>query len=192
MSDDLSQKQALFCLEYLVDLNATQAAIRAGYPKRSAGSMGYKLLSNEKVQDSLKKLFAERRQRLEVTADNTIKELARMAFSDLKDFAKWGQKRVLIGAAKDKDGKRKRRKSIMVNFVDFINSDQVDGAQVQQVKIDKHGQASIKLYDKTKSLETLARHFGLTGPDSGDGALSKFMDTVKDAYEMGKHYKKPE
>ena len=187
MFEDLSPKQEIFCLEYLVDLNATQAAIRAGYPQKSARSMGHKLLSNEKVQERLKVLFDERRARLEVTGDNTIKELARLAFSDLKDFARWGQRRVLV-----KQGKGKRRKGVMFNFVDFINSDQVDGAQVQSVKIDKHGQASIKLYDKTKSLETLARHFGLTGPDAGEGNLAKFMDTVREAYEMGKHYKKPE
>ena len=187
MSDELTKKQEIFCLEYLVDLNGTQAAIRAGYPKKSARSMGSKLLAHPKVQDRLKILFEERRERLEVTADNTIKELARLGFSDMKHFARWGQKRVLIS-----QGKGKRRKGIYVNFVDFINSDQVDGSQVQSVKIDKHGQASLKLYDKTKSLETLARHFGLTGPDSGDSGLANYLKTVQEAYEMGKHYKKPE
>lgn len=75
MPRPLSEKQWLFIKEYLVDLNATQAAIRAGYSEKTAYSAGQRLLKHVEVQKAVTKAQAERSQRVEVTQDYVINNL---------------------------------------------------------------------------------------------------------------------
>lgn len=82
----LSPKQELFCREYLVDLNATQAAIRAGYSKNTAYSQGQRLLKNVEVKKRIDKLMAERAERIEITADNVLDDLVAMRNMDIIDI----------------------------------------------------------------------------------------------------------
>ena len=70
-----SDKQAAFCLEYLVDLNATQAAIRAGYSKKTANESGPRLLVNVGIQAAIQFLFKERSERVEITQDYVLRML---------------------------------------------------------------------------------------------------------------------
>ncbi len=75
----LRKKQEKFCHEYLIDLNATQAAIRAGYSKHTAKEMGYEHLTKPHIQDFISELQAETRDRTLVTVDfviNGIKDIA--------------------------------------------------------------------------------------------------------------------
>src|SRR3954467_14617733 len=78
----LNDRQARFVAEYLVDLNATQAAIRAGYSAASARQMGAENLSKPDIQAALAEARAVRGRRTEVTADRVVLELARVAFGD--------------------------------------------------------------------------------------------------------------
>lgn len=71
----LSDKQALFCREYLIDLNATQGAIRAGYSKRSAMQIGEENLRKHDIQAEIQRLIADRSQRTEITADYVLKKI---------------------------------------------------------------------------------------------------------------------
>lgn len=80
----LTAKQEAFCQEYLVDLNATQAAIRAGYSQRQAGGIGYENLKKPQIAERIKEAMAERAQRVQITQDRVLQELARLAFSDLR------------------------------------------------------------------------------------------------------------
>lgn len=80
----LSPRHETFCREYLVDLNASQAAIRAGYSKAAAGALGYDLLQIPKVAARVKQLMDERAARVQITQDRVLRELARLAFSDLR------------------------------------------------------------------------------------------------------------
>lgn len=70
----LTDKQETFCREYLIDLNATQAAIRAGYSKKTANEQGARLLANVSIQDRLAVLMAERNDRMQIDADWVLKE----------------------------------------------------------------------------------------------------------------------
>jgi phage terminase small subunit len=76
-------KVAKFVSEYLVDLNGTQAAIRAGYAPKSAHVTASKLLKKPKVKGALDAAIAERSKRTDVTADRVIQEIARLAFVDV-------------------------------------------------------------------------------------------------------------
>ena len=79
---ELEPKENRFCWEYLVDLNATQAAIRAGYSKRSAYSIGYENLQKHKIQTYINNLMIWRSLRTQVTADRVLEELAKIAFAN--------------------------------------------------------------------------------------------------------------
>ncbi len=83
---NLSNKQRRFVDEYLVDLNATQAAIRAGYSARAANSTGPRLLKNPGIAAAV----AERQERISnhlfVTAERVVLEYAHLAFADMRDY----------------------------------------------------------------------------------------------------------
>jgi phage terminase small subunit len=72
----MNDKQKLFAEEYLIDLNATQAAIRAGYSVKTANEQGARLLANVSVQNYIDELIGERKTRLRVTADNVLEHLS--------------------------------------------------------------------------------------------------------------------
>lgn len=71
----LNQRQQLFVNEYLIDLNATQAAIRAGYSEKTAYSQGPRLLENVEIQEALKEAQMKTVQKLEITREEVIKDL---------------------------------------------------------------------------------------------------------------------
>jgi len=79
---ELNTKQKRFCEEILVDDNATQAAIRAGYSQRSASSIGNENLKKPKIQKYISQLKEARKLRTQVTADRILQELATMAFAE--------------------------------------------------------------------------------------------------------------
>lgn len=82
----LSAKQRLFVHEYLIDMNATKAAIRARYSKKTADVQGCRLLRNAQVAILIKRAQKKREDRLEITADKWLRELALIKFSDITDY----------------------------------------------------------------------------------------------------------
>jgi len=80
----LTEKQKRFCEEYLVDLNATQAAVRAGYSPKTAGRIAGENLKKLEIQNYISELMQKRSERTRITADNVLKELQKVAFSDIK------------------------------------------------------------------------------------------------------------
>ena len=79
---EFTPKQKRFCEEYLVDFNATQAAIRAKYSKKTAYSIGYENLKKQQIRTYISELVKARSQRLQVTADRVLEELAKIAFAN--------------------------------------------------------------------------------------------------------------
>ncbi|WP_290497940.1 terminase small subunit [Hyphomonas sp. UBA4494] len=73
----MTPKQLTFVQEYLVDLNATQAAIRAGYSPDTAKMQGSRLLTKDDVQAAIAEAQEQRREKLEITADRVVQEYAR-------------------------------------------------------------------------------------------------------------------
>ena len=78
----LTPKQKAFVSEYLIDLNATQAAIRAGYSPKTANEQGARLLANVSIAQTIQKAMQDREQRTEITQDRVLQEYARLAFYD--------------------------------------------------------------------------------------------------------------
>lgn len=82
----LTPKQAAFVAEYLIDLNASAAARRAGYSEKTAGAIGDKLLKKAEIQESLSAAMKARANRTEITQDRVLQELGRIGFSDLRCY----------------------------------------------------------------------------------------------------------
>jgi len=140
----LPPRQARFVEQYIIDLNATQAAIRAGYSKKTAFVQGSRLLRNAKVKRLIKKAIERRSKRTEVTADKVIKEFARVGFSDLRDFAAWGPTGVKLLESSG------------------LTEDQAASvAEVSESVTGKSKNVRFKLHDKAHALTQLGRHLGL-------------------------------
>jgi phage terminase small subunit len=77
--------------QYLIDLNATQAAIRAGYSAKSARTDGPRMLSNAVISEAVAELVEERSKRAQLSADQIIEELSKLAFVNMDDYMRVGE-----------------------------------------------------------------------------------------------------
>ena len=82
MAEVLNPRHARFAQEYLIDLNGAQAAIRAGFSKRTARSAAARLLTNADIRAAIDEAKLARAERTKITVDNVLQELARVAFFD--------------------------------------------------------------------------------------------------------------
>jgi phage terminase small subunit len=82
----LTRRQQVFAHEYLIDLNATRAAIRAGYSARSARAHGNRMMTNDDISEFIDNSIAERLERLGITADRVLQEWATIGFASMGDF----------------------------------------------------------------------------------------------------------
>lgn len=148
----LTPKQEQFCQEYVVDLNATQAAIRAGYSKKTAESQGSTLLRNPKVAERIGGLRAEVAARNDVTVDRVIQEYAKLAFADPTKFFKstvGGDPYIDASEATPHDWAA----VTSIQCEDYMDGRGEDAREVKKVKI--------TLADKKGALDSLAKHLGM-------------------------------
>jgi phage terminase small subunit len=83
----LTKKQSVFVEEYLVDLNATQAAIRAGYSEKTAHVIGAKLVNKSLVADAIAVRMRDREARTQITQDKVLREISPIAFAGVTNGA---------------------------------------------------------------------------------------------------------
>ena len=81
---ELTPKQRAFVREYLIDLNATQAAIRAGYSEKAARSVAAENLTKPNIASAIDAAMKLRAERTDITADRVLKELAKIGFADIR------------------------------------------------------------------------------------------------------------
>ena len=165
----LTPKQELFCQEYLVDLNATKAAERAKYSKKTAYSQGQRLLKNVEIQKRIAELKEKREERTKVTQDRVVKELALLGFSDLSNYIDIDSDTGAIRAKgfEDMPGETSRA-------LQSIQEDRVIKEDAGGEKTTVYDKVKFKMHDKIRALEILARHLGMlverhevTGEDGG-------------------------
>jgi phage terminase small subunit len=143
---ELTPKQKMFVKEYLVDLNCTQAMIRAGYSKKGAEVQGSKLLRNPKVADALQKALEKRHAKLDISAERIDQETARLAFFDIRKLYR-------------PDGTL-----IPITELDEDTARAISGVEVSQIGSEQDGIIFTKKYktaSKEKALELLYRRLGL-------------------------------
>lgn len=134
----------MFIDEYLIDLNATQAAIRAGYSPNNADKIGSELLGKTRVSDAIKTAMAERSKRTGINQDRILMELAKIALVNPENVVNFDEATIREDALPE------------------------DLAAVASVKVKrfptKDGEGierEIKFYDKTKALDLAGRHLGM-------------------------------
>lgn len=142
----LTLKQKRFVVEYLIDLNATAAAKRAGYSEKTAYSIGLETLKKPEIQNAIQEAMQKRQQRTEITQDMVIQELAKLGFFDIRKLF-------------DKDGK-----PMDISKLDDDTAAALVGLDVQDVS-DSDGNyvgfiKKYKMADKIKALELLGKHLG--------------------------------
>lgn len=163
----LTDKQKCFVEEYLVDLNATQAAIRAGYSEKTAEQMGYQLLQKTSVQEAIQLSMAARSKRTEITQDRVLQELARIAFANGTDFARIVSTPTVTTVV-DEDGYTQQVLR-SVQRVELVDTDRVDPEKRSAIAGIKEGKFGIevKSYDKIRALELLGQHLGMFSGKDG-------------------------
>lgn len=143
-----TDKQRQFCREYLVDLNATQAAIRAGYSKKTARGTAWQLLQKPEIQAEIQRLMDKRANRTEITADRVLMEIARVAFLDPRRFYD-GQGRLLpIGELPDDVA------AALASMEEVVSKVPGEPDEVEYTK-------KIKMADKLRALELAGKHLKL-------------------------------
>jgi len=151
MSHKLNPKQALFIAEYLVDGNATRAAIAAGFSAATASATGARLLRRPRIAAALADRREQLAKKLEISAENVLHGLAKLAFYDIRDLF-------------DDKGKLKA-----ITELDDVARAAIAGIDVQG----KRTITKIKLADRGQNLERLGRYFKLfTDRMEHDGKLS--------------------
>jgi len=140
----LLPKQALLAHEYLVDLNAKQAALRAGYKAESAHAQGCTLLKHPKVAAAIAEGKRLRALRTQISADAVVAELAKIGFADMRKFVEWGP-----------DGVKMRRRE------ELDDQSAAAIAEVSQTVFKGATTVKFKLHSKVSALELLGRHLGV-------------------------------
>ena len=159
MDNKLTEKQARFVTEYLVDLNAKHAAIRAGYSEKTAQEQASRLLSKVKVSDAIQQALKARETRTQVTADRVILELARIAFFDSRKlYEENGTPKAITELDDDA--------AAVLSQIDTAET--MEGARIRRYRVS----------DKLKALEMLGKHLALfNGQDSESEALAR-LDAI--------------
>lgn len=140
----LTEKQKRFIEEYLIDLNATQAAIRAGYSPNSARDIGSENLTKPDIRARIDEALAERSKRTGINADRVLREIARIAFVNAADVINFDSATIAEGASTDD--------TAAIASVKVKTIPTADGEGVER---------EIRLADKLKALELCGKHLGM-------------------------------
>jgi phage terminase small subunit len=146
----LTAKQKRFCEEYLIDLNATQAAIRAGFSPKTARCQASKLFANVAVEEYVAELRAKQQKRTEIDADAVLKELAAIGFSKITnvlDIDKYG------ASFKEEISEEAQRS---------IESITVSKSSVESDRgVSSNERLQVKMHSKIAALKVLGQHLGI-------------------------------
>jgi phage terminase small subunit len=171
----LTPKQEKFCEEYLVDLNATQAAIRTGYSEKTARSIASELLTKPNIQHRLRELRDEVQKKTQITKERVLEEYGKLAFANMIDYVRItpdGDAYVdLSNLTRDQAAALSE-----ITVDDFTDGRGEDARDIKRIKI--------KLSDKKGALDSIAKHLGMfvekhevTGKDGQAIELKDVSDT---------------
>lgn len=143
MLPELTPKQGQFVQEWLVDMNATQAVLRAGYKCRSekaAGVQGARLLANVRIQQAIAEARKAQEARTQITADRVLRELAAIAFADAGDY-----------------------QTVEGDELALLDSDRIPADKRRAIQGYRRGKfgPEVVLADKIKALELIGKHLGM-------------------------------
>jgi len=159
----MTPKQKKFVEEYLIDLNATQAALRAGYKEKRAYSTGHENLKKPEIQRLIQEAQQARSKRTEITQDRVLQEYARIAFLNPKSLF-------------NDDGTIRNIKELdddtaaCIAGMDLVSRSGPDNTD-ESVK-------KIKLTDKLRALQDLSKHLGMFEKNAGDENIAQPIQVI--------------
>lgn len=161
----LTEKQQRFVDEYLIDLNATQAAIRAGYSVKTANEQGSQNLAKLSIQQAISVAMAERSKRTGINQDRVVLELAKIALVKMTDIVD-SQGRIKSDASPDD--------LACIESVKYKESESDTGSSVER---------EVKIASKLKALELLGKHLGMWNDKLDVNITQPIVITGEDALE---------
>ncbi len=170
----LNPKQQQFVAEYLVDLNATQAAIRAGYSPKTAGVQGFDLLKKPEIAAAIESLRNEHAKNTGLTVERVLTEAMRLAFFDIRKLA-------------DAEGN-----PIPINQLDDDTAAAIQGLELatERARGDDEGVETVvrkyKIADKNAAVERLFKHLGLFQKDNDQNNPAKALQALLDVVDGSK------
>lgn len=156
LDEQLNDQQALFVRYYLVSLNASDAALKAGYSKANAGVIGHQLLKHPIISAEIKRRQKARAKRLEINGENILRELARIGFADVRAYVSVtddGEIRVKATDEMDDDA------AAAVQEISQTTTE-ARGGKRGEIEITTKNR-KVKLHDKIRALDLMGRHVGL-------------------------------
>lgn len=148
----MTPKQARFVEEYLIDLNATQAAIRAGYSAKRADAIGHENLRKPEIATAIEEARKRLSERTGVTTERVVKELARIAFADVRDLFTWDKDHACYVPSRDlSDDEAAAVSSVKAKTRHFTT----DAGTETTTELE------LKTYDKLGALDKLGKHLGM-------------------------------
>lgn len=166
-------KRERFCREYVKDLNATQAYIRAGYNAKNADANATRLMGNDGIAARIAELQEKVAQKLELTQERIVRELASLGFANMGDYV------TVVG-----DGN-------VVN--DFSDMTPEKWAAVQEITVDEYTEGGgeearnvkrvkFKLADKRTALVDLGKHLGMWPNKAAESIAESLSDLIRASY----------
>lgn len=151
---ELSPKRRRFVEEYLVDLNASAAARRAGYSEKTAGSQAFDLLQKPEIQEAVQLAMAARSERTEITQDMVLQELARIGFSDVREMMAWTDSSAsFVPSHEIEDDQARAIQSVKSRR---RTTESKDGDVIHETH-----ELEVRCYDKVSALHKVGQHLGM-------------------------------
>ena len=176
----ISPKRMRFITEYLTDLNATKAAIRAGYPEKSAAAIGGEYIAIPVIANEIAKRIAERTKRVEITQDRVVRELAKLAFLDARKFFDADGKPIAITELDDETAGAIAGLDVLEEYLHLGKGERVKTGSIKKYR----------LSDKRGALELLGKHLGMfankviiSGDNNGDPVRMQYSSMTQQELE---------
>lgn len=162
-SDELTEKQRLFCIYYIKYFNATKAyqkAYECAYT--TAMSNGYSLLRNTEIILEIDRLKAEQTNELKLDIRDVLQKYIDIAFADITDYLKFGREEEIVynESGEPELDANSNVKTQAFNYIHLNDSTEIDGTILTEVKQGRDG-ITVKLADKMKALDKLSLYFDL-------------------------------
>jgi phage terminase small subunit len=169
----LNQRQQRFCEEYLADLNATQAAIRAGYSKNSAKQIACQLLADPGIKNKLAGMIQDHSDQITILQETVLRKLWNVANSDIRDFLSFAPQKLkvadpLTGIETEKD---------MGMQVTFKDAGSMDTSNIIEISLKKNGVSKFRLGNREKALDQLAKRLDILSKAAGNQHL--YRETIE-------------
>lgn len=161
----LNDKQERFCREYVIDLNATQAAIRAGYSEKTAGQQGEQHLKKLEIQNRIAELKADIGKRLEITADMVVSELWALGKYSIKDFVK------------DDNNIKQLSEMERETLIPVVGIKVTERTTSGEWGSETVVTTDLKLSDKISALEKVGKHIGIFEKDNRQKSINLGLDS---------------